>query len=238
MPDSRCHDLRSLSLRAAGLKKTTRQHGRRRRPPVRLCLEVLENRLSPAILLDPNQLTIAGSSSVFHGTPFTAALVDGVAQFKVAGDLSLAAGDTVVVAPGRPVSLVVAGNFTLPAGAALDTSADDFTLSAAGTFNLAGSIAARGSLTLAGNLVVNSGAVHADGASGGRIDIQAASFQNSGAITADGSSAAGGTVRVNFTGSYIETGAGLIAADSTSGPGGSVTIDGGTSGHLFTSGRQ
>ena len=45
-------------------------------------------------------------------------------------------------------------------------------------------------------------------------------------------------MRVAFTGSYVETTSGLIAADGAGGAGGRVTIDGGTSGHLFTSGRQ
>ena len=94
-----------------------------------------------------------------------------------------------------------------------------------------------GSLSVSGQTVINSGAIHADGV-GGTIAIQAASFQNSGRITADGTGGAGGTVRVAFTGSYVETTSGLIAADGAGGAGGRVTIDGGTSGHLFTSGRQ
>ena len=222
----------SLERLSGTEKGSLSRKGRERRragyhPPLRPRFEFLEQRVSPAVLaIDPVHLTVNGSPNTIYGAPFTASVVDGVARFDIASDLSVAEGDTIVVGPGRAVSLVIGGGLELPAGSALDSAADALTIQASGTVNLAGSVVVGGSLSVSGQTVINSGAIHADGGVGGTIAIQAASFQNSGRITADGTGGAGGTVRVAFTGSYVETTSGLIAADGAGGAGGRVTIDG------------
>ncbi len=57
-----------------------------------------------------------------------------------------------------------------------------------------------------------------------------------GRLSADGTTAAGGTVRVDVRGSYIATAAAVTSADGADG--GQVTIDGGGTGRLFSSGSQ
>jgi hypothetical protein len=85
---------------------------------------------------------------------------------------------------------------------------------------------------------VTSGQVHADGAASGLVAIDAAEVLDAGPITADGAAAGGdgGTVRVTFTDSYIATAAAVTSAGGAAGHGGQVAIDGGVTGHLFSSG--
>lgn len=68
--------------------------------------------------------------------------------------------------------------------------------------------------------------------------IAAESVLNHGSITANGSSGAGGTVQIEFTGSYIETAAAVLEATGNGGAGGAVTVAGGATGRLFASGSQ
>ena len=100
--------------------------------------------------------------------------------------------------------------------------------------------AAGGSIAVAAGVFVNSGQLHADGPIGGQINIRAGNILNAGPITADGSGPGGngGQVQIAFTGAYVATTAGMVSASSATGPGGQLTLDGGNTGHLFTSGRQ
>jgi hypothetical protein len=103
---------------------------------------------------------------------------------------------------------------------------------AAGNKNTGGAIA------VLADKFVNTGQLHADGPTGGQIAAQANDILNAGSITADGTDGADGMVRVDFTGAYIDTAAALTSANGGGGAGGHVIIDGGATGHLFSSGRQ
>jgi hypothetical protein len=63
---------------------------------------------------------------------------------------------------------------------------------------------------------------------------------NAGPITADGTGlgGSGGHVHIAFTGAYVATTAAVISASSAAGPAGHVTIDGGSTGRLYSSGRH
>src|SRR5207302_5833144 len=94
-----------------------------------------------------------------------------------------------------------------------------------------------GDIALSADVFVNAGQIHADGGSAGQIVVQARNVLNAGPITADGtiSRADGGVVHVLFTEAYVGTTAGWTTARGAHG--GSVAIDGGATGHLFSSGR-
>ncbi|HLJ91609.1 MAG TPA: hypothetical protein VKU02_00315 [Gemmataceae bacterium] len=95
-------------------------------------------------------------------------------------------------------------------------------------------------IDVAAGVFVNSGQLHAGGANGGQIHIQANNVLNAGPISAD-STAPGGTageVSIAFTEAYVATTGAVDSASSVAGPAGHVTIDGGDTGHLFSSGRE
>jgi hypothetical protein len=91
-------------------------------------------------------------------------------------------------------------------------------------------------VTVAADILVNAGQIHADGAVGGRIEIQSRNVLNAGPITADGVLGNGGHVGIAFTGSYVGTVAGLTSANGVQA--GSVRIDGGSTGRLYSSGSH
>ena len=104
----------------------------------------------------------------------------------------------------------------------------------------AGGVSTPSTIAVAAGVFVNSGQLHADGATGGQINVQAGNILNAGPITADstGPGAIGGQVHIGFTGAYVATTAAVLSASSAAGPGGQLTIDGGSTGHLFSSGRH
>jgi hypothetical protein len=110
-------------------------------------------------------------------------------------------------------------------------------LASRGLVNVAanGSIAAERIGASAG-VFVDAGRVRADGLQDGEVSIQAGNVLQGGRISADGTAGDGGTVRVHFTGTYIATAAAVTSADGVQG--GQVTIDGGVTGRLFSSGTQ
>src|SRR5262245_51719237 len=73
----------------------------RRRPPVRPSVQPLEDRLAPArVTIDTQALTVTRegdpgfTGQVFYGVPFVASVTpEGVAQFRIRGDLTVPAGD-------------------------------------------------------------------------------------------------------------------------------------------------
>jgi hypothetical protein len=80
------------------------------------------------------------------------------------------------------------------------------------------------------SLFVNTGQLQV---SGKQLLVHADKVLNAGGLTADG----GGSVRVEFTDSYIDTSAAVTSASGGAvSPGGSVTIDGGSTGRLYSSG--
>jgi len=95
-------------------------------------------------------------------------------------------------------------------------------------------------IAVAAGVFVNSGQLHADGPTGGRINVQAGNILNAGPMTADrtGPGGHGGQVHIAFTGGYVATTAAAVSASSAAGPGGHVTIDGGSTGRLYSSGRH
>jgi hypothetical protein len=150
-------------------------------------------------------------------------------------------GSLTVSAPG---ATVVRG--TLHGSASALAASSWMTVEAHGAV-LADSAAGGGQVAIAADKFVNSGQVHADGPTGGQIDVRAGNVLNAGPVTTDGTSGAGGAVHIAFTGAYIDTAAAFTAANGTlgepgaSGPGGrggQVVIDGGATGHLFSSGHQ
>src|SRR5262249_46329315 len=102
-------------------------------------------------------------------------------------------------------------------------------------------------IDVSAGVFVNSGQLDADGAAGGQILVSAGNMLNAGRISADGTGP-GGTVRVAFSGSYADPSAAVTSARggidepealaTALAPGGTVTIDGGGTGHLFSSGRH
>jgi hypothetical protein len=173
-----------------------------------------------------------------------------LASQQLAGSMTVqATGATVVtenVATAGPLA-IQADNITVT-GALQDGSVS---LAASGwvTMNAAGRIDAvpalgrpsdPSTIALSADVFVNSGQLHANGPAGGQINVQARNILNAGPITANGAAVggAGGRVRIAFTGAYVATTAAVVSADSAAGPGGHLTIDGGSAGHLFTSGRH
>jgi hypothetical protein len=102
----------------------------------------------------------------------------------------------------------------------------------------AGHLGSAGRMDVTAGVFVNSGQLHADGSSGGQISIQADKVLNAGPITADGlsSGGSGGQVQIAFKDSYVATTAAVMSSSSEAGSGGEVRIDGGSTGHLFSSG--
>ncbi|HVS39556.1 MAG TPA: hypothetical protein VMS17_28625, partial [Gemmataceae bacterium] len=98
-----------------------------------------------------------------------------------------------------------------------------------------GSLAAP-SITVTADSYVSTGQVRADGAQGGAVSVTAVDYLNAGVVSASGSAGAGGSVTVNFTDSYIDVQAAVTAAAGVGGAGGQISIDGGTTGRLFSSG--
>ena len=80
------------------------------------------------------------------------------------------------------------------------------------------------------DIFVTTGRLHADGANAGQVFVHARNILNAGQITADGEH---GAVGISFTGSYIDTTAALNSAN-----GGHLTISGGSTGRLYSSGRH
>ena len=165
---------------------------------------------------------------------------------QVAGGLTVqATGGTVVtqnVAATGPLA-IQAPNITV--NGTLQGSSVSLAASGWVTVNATGRIdslpAASGNgVAVAADVFVNSGQLHADGPVGGAITVQARNILNAGPITADSTApgATGGQVHIAFSGAYVATTAAVLSASSASGPGGQLTIDGGNTGHLFTSGRH
>lgn len=94
-----------------------------------------------------------------------------------------------------------------------------------------------GSIAAAADYFVNVGQVRADGAHGGQVSIRARDDLNAGTVSAAGTAGPGGQVQVSFTESYIDTVAATTTATGVGGAGGAVSVNGGSGGRLFSSGR-
>ena len=153
------------------------------------------------------------------------------------------AGSFTVSAPGAEVvtqDIGVGGKLGIEAdritvGGALQ--GQEIGLSATGLISVetAGALVARngdngGRIEVKADIFVTTGQLHADGDSAGQVFVHARNMLNAGHITADGNH---GTVGIAFTGSYIDTTAALNSVN-----GGHLTITGGTTGRLYTSGTH
>jgi hypothetical protein len=115
------------------------------------------------------------------------------------------------------------------------------TLAGSGWVTIAvGALLRADQIAVTADVFANSGQLNADGAAGGRIFVSARSVLNTGQITVAGTVGDGGRVQVAFSESYVDTAAALTSAGGggAAGNGGVVTIDGGTTGRLFSSGSQ
>jgi hypothetical protein len=156
----------------------------------------------------------------------------GAAQDTLILDSQQLAGGLTVQAPNITVhGAVQAGSVALAAFAWVN-------IESAGRIDAVASHGQAGNITVSADVFVNAGQLHADGPSGGQIVAQARSVLNAGPMTADATSpgADGGMVHLGFTDSCVGTTAGLTSANGARG--GSVVIDGGATGHLFSSGRH
>jgi hypothetical protein len=143
----------------------------------------------------------------------------------------VSAGPVAIQAPHITVSGALHGStVSLAASGWVDVQA-------AGRINAGPS---QGSIGVAASVFVNAGQVRADGQTGGQVNIQAGKVLNAGPITADsaGPGTHGGQVHIAFSNAYIATTAASVSASSTAGPGGSITIDGGNTGRLYSSGQH
>ena len=84
---------------------------------------------------------------------------------------------------------------------------------------------------------VNVGQIHADGAQGGDISVHTHSYLSGGLVTSSGGNGPGGQINISFSDSYTDTAAASTAAMGTIAAGGHITVSGGSTGSLFSSGR-
>ncbi len=167
------------------------------------------------LTLDGQQL--AGNFTVTSDSPLTVA-----GAIAAGGTVSLTAPALTVsgAVRGTAISLQSSGTLQLLSGA---------TVSARAGMN-------GGSVSVAAAEVLNGGTIQADGGTGGTITVHAGTIMNFGAVTADGSIGFGGTVAETFTTSYLDTTSAQTGASGV-GKGGQISLNGGTVGRLFTSGR-
>ncbi|OIQ96540.1 heme/hemopexin-binding protein precursor [mine drainage metagenome] len=83
-----------------------------------------------------------------------------------------------------------------------------------------------GSVSVAGDILLQNGAIRANGSSGGAVSLSGRRILGAGAIDASGA-AAGGTIAINATDAMIQTAGQSLAADGGTGPGGKITLNAG-----------
>jgi hypothetical protein len=154
---------------------------------------------------------------------------------QLAGNLTVSADGVV-----RTQDVTVGGRLVIQAPTVSvggNLRGGDVTLDAAGFVTIeAGGLLTANQIDVSADVFVNSGQLGA-APTGGKVLVSAGDVLNSGRVSADGS-AGGGAVRISFTRSYVDTSPSVISADGGASPGGSMTIDGGTTGRLFISGRH
>ena len=90
-------------------------------------------------------------------------------------------------------------------------------------------------INITGRVVENRGEIQAKGNNGGRIGIETTNFLDAGIINASGILGNGGEIRVNYTGTAIQTASAQTAVNGTR-QGGIIEFNGGTQTRLTTSG--
>jgi len=83
---------------------------------------------------DTLQATVQGNitSSTLKGVSYTTSVVAGIVEFRLLGDLNLAANEVISVTGSRPARLVIGGNLNMAAGSSIDASAINASVSAGG----------------------------------------------------------------------------------------------------------
>jgi hypothetical protein len=178
-----------------------------------------DGRESATLLLDaasvPGSLTVQANGAAVntHDVTVAGSLVIQAPQITVSGALR---GATIALASSGWIDVQAAGRIDARQGA----------------FG--------GRIELVADKVANAGQLHADGRSGGHIVVQAGNILNSGPVTAEGTGpgGTGGQVQIAFTGAYVDTTGAVTSASSVAGLGGQLTLDGGRSGRLYSSGHH
>jgi Repeat of unknown function (DUF5650)/Domain of unknown function (DUF4214) len=142
--------------------------------------------------------------------------------------------DGVVHAPG--VVTVSAGSVTVNGF----VQAAGINLSAIGLVNINASAnlsAGNNGIQVNADYFVNVGQVHADGVKGSDISVHTRSYLSGGSLTATGSNGPGGQISISVSVSYIDTAAASTTAIGTLAAGGHISVSGGSTIALFSSGR-
>ncbi len=212
-------------------------------------LESLESRLTPTV--GPQSTLISSAPANYDSSSGTLTLLSssaqlsesakGVVTVSVSGQsaLSNVTGSNLrqINAPG---SLTLIGSIATDGPLAITAasltidgtlSATALTLTSNGLINVdKGSSVTATTITATAGYFVDVGQVGTDG---GSITISTPDYLNAGVLASPG-----GTIGVRFTESYIDTTGAVTSVSSESGAGGQVTIDGGATGRLFSSGQM
>ena len=143
---------------------------------------------------------------------------NGQITLKATKNIDLAAGSSTTANGANGASGTSGGSVNVEAGALLST---------AGTVEARSASAQGGHVALKADVLMQNGAVLADGASGGTVSMQARNLQSAGRIAADGNAGAGGQVDLQAASNIVQTTASRVSADGFAGDGGSVTIQAG-----------
>lgn len=117
---------------------------------------------------------------------------------------------------------------------------DSGVVNVSGTIDASGDDAGEkgGTVDVQAETLLHSGTILASGdTEGGNVTINANKIQQSGSIEADGSNGAGGEVDIDFSENYIAMQASKLSATGNDADGGTISINGGATGRLFTSGE-
>ena len=186
-----------------------------------VAVEQLEDRWMPAtVTINSDLLTIVGDDAnpnAFYGTPFVARVTEGMADFYVAGNLSISDGDHLVGVGSKPIRLFVGNNLTIPGRASIDVSAVGSTAGVGGGTGGQGGIGGEACLGGQGG----PGGSGGSGGQGGSGGVFAGGTGSNGSFGSRGSSSNVGTAgRSGTNGSAGQNGFGL----SSGGAGGTTTI--------------
>lgn len=168
-----------------------------------------------------------------------------IGEYSVPSELSVEVEDMLVVSgnltANRKISLSayfidISGFLTAP-GVFLSSS--NITRIGPGAAVTARSGDAGGRIDTTAWVLVNVGQMSADGSEGGRITIHALGVMQAGTISANGSPDSGGTVQITFSQAFVANQTSITSADGgTSDNSGHLSINGGTSGSLVSSGNH
>jgi filamentous hemagglutinin family protein len=119
------------------------------------------------------------------------------------------------------------------------TAGDVGRVNISGTVSVAGLNAGEkgGKVNILADFLYHLGAIIASGETeGGDVNIQANKIYQAGSINADGNVGKAGNIGIDFTQNYIAVEVASLSASSFESDGGTVSVNGGTTGRLFTSG--